>query len=795
MKIRGLVTVLTVAAAVLLCSSCNVTRRLPADDYLLQRVKVESDPEAPRKERIDNEDVQKYIRQSPNKHFLGSDFYVWVYNLANPEKENWWNNFKRKMGEEPVVWSMDETEKSAENLKTYLNSRGYYSSEVGFRVDTTSRRRRAKVTYTLHQGEPYRIDTVTYELRDRFLEPILMPDTVNTLLHKGDMFDIGVLNAERKRIAGFLRDRGYYGFSVNNIEFVADTLGGGRSVAVKMVVKQNLVGYDNRGAAIYDNNSVYRLRNVNIIPDYRTEQAKRDGEYMQKFDTLHYRGLNILYTGRRPRVRPGVLRPAVPLLPSFVYDYSKVDRTYSNLMRMGFFKSARITFREVPDSTLQNNYTTYVGGDPASMQHGSYTRENYLDCDILCTPALKQSVKVELEATTTSSFYGLSASLGYQNRNIFRGAELLDVTATVGYEYMKADKASQRSAMELGATAALTFPRFLIFRVSPLSRIRAPRTRFEISYNYQNRPYYRRDLSSISWAYSWQNPGHSSFVVHPVNLNLVNVQYINDNYFNSLQNQYLKHSYTSQIILGISGAYIYNNPRLATTRNQTTVRLNWELAGNLLDGLAHLFSRPAAGEDYYRVLGVRYSQYFRADVSASHKIMLGEVTAIAGRLYGGFGVAYGNSQAIPFDRLFYAGGSNSMRGWAPRTLGPGSSALPTNVVYPAQLGDMKLEANIEFRFPIWRLFQGALFCDAGNIWYMGRKFSQYDPASVFHFDSFYKQLAFNTGVGLRLDIKFAILRLDWGIQLHNPNRPEGQRWIHDFKWRNTSLNFGVGYPF
>jgi outer membrane protein assembly factor BamA len=157
--------------------------------------------------------------------------------------------------------------------------------------------------------------------------------------------------------------------------------------------------------------------------------------------------------------------------------------------------------------------------------------------------------------------------------------------------------------------------------------------------------------------------------------------------------------------------------------------------------------------------------------------------------------AYGNSDAVPFDRLFYAGGSNSMRGWAPRTLGPGASPAPTDVVYPTQLGDMKLEANLEFRFPIWDMFHGATFLDLGNIWYIGRKDETYPEGSVFHFNSFYKQLAFNTGIGIRLDIDFAILRLDWGIQLHNPNNPVGERWIHNFKWRNTSLNFGVGFPF
>ena len=790
---RGAILVCVMVAVTALLSSCNVTRRLPKDSYLLQNVKIESDHSVKEKERITANDVNKYIRQKPNKHFLGTDFYVWVYNLANPDKDNWWNNFKRKIGEEPVLFDMDDTEKSADNLKIYLDSRGYFASEVKYEVDTTSRKRRAKVTYSLKQNRPYIIDKISYEYRDRFLAPILQPDTTNCLIKVGELFDISKLDAERDRIANLLKDKGYYGFSVNNIEYLADTVTHKNKVGITMIIKQKLEGYDSRGNAIYDNNAVYRLRNINIVPNYNAALAKAQQDYFGQLDTTTYRGLNILFDGKRPNVRPQVLRPALPLYPNAVYDYSHVARAYNNLMQMSYFKSARIMFKEVTDSTYTNQYITYMGGsEPANL---NYTRERYLDCNILCTPALRQSIKAELEGTTTSSFYGAKATVGYQNRSIFRGAEMLELNGTAGYEYMKAPDAKKRNAIELGLSAGLSFPRFLLFRTSGLNHVASPRTRFELSYNYQDRPYYRRGLSSAVWSYSWRNLGNSSFVISPISANWVNVDYIDMNYYNSLQNEYLKRSYESQLIMAIAGSYAYNNQRLKTTRNQTSVRANWELAGNLLDGLMHLISKPVAGENYYNVLGIRYSQYLRADINASHRIMLGDVTAIAGRIYAGFGLAYGNSSAMPFDRMFYAGGSNSMRGWAPRMLGPGSSPLPDNVVYPTQMGDMKLEANLEFRFPIWGIFHGATFFDVGNVWYMGRDGVTYPEESVFHFDSFYKQLGFNTGIGLRIDIQFAILRLDWGIQLYSPNRPAGERWIHNFKWNNTSLNFGVGYPF
>ncbi|MBO7219744.1 MAG: BamA/TamA family outer membrane protein [Alistipes sp.] len=778
---RCLYIVVALLVGVLL-SSCNVTRLIPSNEYLLQRVKVEEDKSLPRSERVKGDEVMKYIRQKPNKHFLGTDFYAWIYLMANPEKDNGWNNLKRKMGEPPVLFNMRDTERSVSNLKVYLDSRGYYSSDVDFEVDTTYRRKRAKVTYSLHQGEPYHISSIAYDFRDRNLEPVLLPDTVNTLLHRGDIFDISVLEAERQRIALYLKDRGYYNFSVNNVSYLADTLGGDRKVGVKVIINQNLAGYNARGEAIYDNNEVYRLRNVNVIPRYNAVFAKSNSEnYFKGFDSVEYKGLNVLFRDKRPKVRPKVLRGAIPIYPNYLYNYSEVNRTYSNLMAMGYFKSARINFTEVQNKQI----------NPSAKR----PTERLLDCDIYCTPALQQSVKAELEAATTSSFYGLTALLGYQNKNIFRGAEMLEITGTAGYEYMKAPNSKKKHAMEFGISASLSFPRFLLADYAIRSNTTAPKTKFELSYNYQDRPYYKRGLSSMSWVYSWRRNTNSSFVIRPIGINLVDVSYIDQNYFNSLQNKYLKYSFQSQLIVAISGSYLLKKSYKSAPNNTTTVRANLELAGNLLSGLEHLLSKPAEGKDYYEFLGICFSQYARADIDASHKIMFGKVTALAARLYAGLAYAYGNSDAVPFDRLFYAGGSNSMRGWAPRTLGPGASPAPSNVVYPTQLGDMKLEANLEFRFPIWGMFHGATFFDLGNIWYVDRKNVEYPDSSVFHFKEFYKQLAFNTGVGLRLDIKFAILRLDWGIQLHNPNNPVGQRWIHNFKWRNTFLNFGVGYPF
>ncbi len=789
-----------VIAAALLCAACSVTRKLPDGTYLVQKVKVEEDRTAPKSERIPASELKKYIRQTPNKRFLGLNFYVWMYEQADPAKTNWWNDFKRRIGQEPVLLDMALTEQSADNLKIYMDTKGFFASQASYEVDTLSRRKRAKITYRTRQGEPYRINRISYDFRDRFLSQLILPDTARTLLRPGGVFDITVLDRERERIASSLQRKGYYNFSVNNIEYVADTLIGGRRVDLKVVVKQYLTGYNERGEAVMEDNKVYRIGQINVMPDYDPSLVIADYGREWQFDTVHFRGMNVVYE-RKPNVRPRILRPLVALSPNALYDADQVTHTYNNLMSIGYFKSARIAFTEQPRTIDVTNYVTYLGdgGRPDSVQR-LQTQEGYLQCDILCTPALKQSYKIELEGTTTSSFYGLKATVGYQNRNIFRGAEAFDVALSVGYEWMKAREARKRHAREIGISTGLSFPRFLLpFRLPYLRSVVQPKSRIELSVTYQDRPYYGRVLSSAAWSYSWLNRSYSTFTVKPINVNLIKMTRPLDNEFietTARFNRYLIESYKTQLVAGLSFNYVYNNQRKHLNGNATLVQFNVETSGNLIDAFEHLFFKPTAGERYYTIFGIRYAQYVRADLNVSRKIMLGAQTAIVGRLYGGVGVPYGNSKdgELPYDRLFYAGGSNSMRGWTPRTLGPGSVPEPASVTYPSQVGDMKLEANLELRFPIWGMVHGATFLDAGNVWFLQHS-TQYPDDAVFYLRNFYKQLGFDTGLGLRLDIKFAVLRLDWGLQLHNPNRPAGERWIRDFRWRNMALNFGVGYPF
>ncbi|MBO5717603.1 MAG: BamA/TamA family outer membrane protein [Alistipes sp.] len=795
---RRLVRYMLLVAVLLVGAACNVTRSLPEGSYLLSRVVVEGDEDTPREERITDErdDLLKHVRQTPNKRFLGLDFYVWIYEHANPEKSNWWNNFKRKIGEEPVLLNMDLTQRSIENLETYMRTKGYFSSSVTCDVDTTRRKRRAELTYRLTQREAMRIESLDYNFRDTSLRSVILADTANRLIRHGDVLDITLLDEERNRIASYLNNRGYFDFTVNNITYEVDTIGMRDKAKVSMVISPVLLDYDERGRPKYEDHSIYRINKINVYPTYdpmlRSTAGFKEGAVI---DTVSYGGLSIIRdVEASPRLRDVVLRRIVPMQPNSIYSSREVQATYNELMSLGLFRSTKVSFSRSP---MQDSEVTYIGNQADGVDQFVDIQERYLDCNIYCTPALKQSMKVEVEASSTSSFYGLSATLGYTNNNVFRGAEAFDIAARFGFEFMYARDVAKRSAQELNVTAGLSFPRFLTpFHISYGDRVTQPRTRLELAFDFQNRPYYRRNISTARWAYSWRRGERSSFVVRPLDINWIDVKSVDQKFLEDIDNQYLRTSFESQLNAGLTASYVYNTQRNNLDRTSTLLRANLETSGNVLQGIEALFSEHAEGKDYYEIFGIRYSQYLRADVNLSHTEDLGHRMALAGRLFAGVGYTYGNSKgrSIPFDRMFYCGGANSMRGWVPRTLGPGGVAGVNNTLYPAQVGDMRLEANLEFRFPVWSIFYGALFFDAGNVWYL-RQSEAASSEEVFRLNDFYKQLGFNTGLGLRIDATFVILRIDLGLQLHNPGNPVGQRWIHDFKWKNMALNFGVGYPF
>ncbi len=795
-------------------SSCSVTRHIPSGTYLLTRteIKIERDHGLSKKELVTQSELDKYVRQHPAKRFLGTNLPSAIYMQANPKRNTWWNRLKKRIGHEPVLLDTALTRASAEGMKIYMDSRGFLNSSSSYVLDTL--KRKARVTYVVNQGEPYRLGSIDYRFRDDFVRSVILSDTSASLLQSGHIFDVNVLDRERARITDDLKNKGYYNFSVNNISYIADSLPGERIINLTMVVRRSMNGYNADGEAILENNQIYRIRNIYVFSNYNPTLAATDSLYERRLDTLSYKGLHIVYD-MRENVRPEILRRAVNLYPNYLYNAEAVQRTYDNLIRLGSFRTANILFTESADSTSGDNLVTFVGEGADTTQQAVYTTERYLDCKILCTPTTRQSYSIDMEGAFSDDYFALIAKVGYQNRNLFRGAGLFDASIHGGYEFLRKGQTNRRNnSFEVGASVSFSFPTLLTpFPVNRYNRAFSPRTKIELSYTIQDRQYYHRTLSGITWGYQWGDHKHSTFLLRPIDISVIKLQRIDQDFLNELNNPYLKQSYQSQVIAGLSGSYVYSTQQRGAQNGYLNMRFNYETNGNLLSGLYGMFGahkveatpeEAESGEPVeipektYRIFGTPFAQYFRIDANIAKQFVLGEKTRLVYRFYAGWGFAYGNSSTLPFDRMFYAGGINSMRGWVARTLGPGNSPLEESdsdlQIFPHQVGNFKLETNLEFRFPVWGILHGGLFCDVGNIWFARQGNIQSDE--TFRFDTFYRQLGFNTGLGLRFDFNFFVFRVDWGIQLHNPNQPAGQRWvIKHFQLKNTSLNFGVGYPF
>ena len=773
---------------ILVMSSCNIRSLLPEGAYVLTQNRVESDHSTPREERISAEEISKYIKQRPSMDLF--HLRAWLYLKSAPESKNVWHSLMRTLGTPPTILDTTLTRRSAENIEAYVASRGFFGAEEEYSFHLDPQRRTAEVTYTTIQGEPYRISEVEYDIEDSYIAKLLQDDTLGGL-RPGRILDIEALGEERSELTRRLRSEGFYDFTENNIEFQVDTTLGDHKASVEMVLTRQVVDYDSQGRPQTRNNPLYRIGNIRVMPDYDAREAATNPDYLLSLDTLTHNGMEIIYPGERPNIRPSVLGRLIRLHSGSMYDDRKVATTYDNLMGMDYIHSANIIFSPVAGSM---HPVTFVGDHWSDTAE---TMEGVLDCEIRLSPAMRQSYKVELEASTTSSFYGVATTLGYQNLNLFRGAELFDMSFTFGYELLRVEDPSlNRNSTELGGMVGVTFPQFLLpFDLDHAGVAHSPQTRLEFSINDQNRRYYNRVLSNVSFGYSWNNGRKSYFTIRPFDVSLVKMNYVSQEFLDRLQNPYLRDSYTTQMMAGISGSYAYGTTNVANQSDYTTLRVGLSTSGNLLSGVKSLLGEEKS-DGHYTVFGIPYAQYVRGDLTWAQSLSLTDRSQLVYRLYGGLIFPYGNSrnESLPADRLFYAGGINSMRGWPVRTLGPGSSP-EVNSGYPSQFGNLRLEANLEWRFPLGGIFDGAAFVDAGNVWYTpGIK--GIPEGAAFGFDTFLSQMALTTGVGLRLNLNVLVLRLDWGIQLHNPGKPEGERWVISHpNIHNTALNFGIGYPF
>lgn len=776
----------------LLASSCKPTKRLQQDQNLLDKVSIKVD-----NKQFSPDDFSPYLQQRPNKQLLGARFHLWLYNCAKPHKNNWFNNFLRKNGEEPVIFNPDLVQQTHEQLTIYLEKKGYYQSQISDSIDIKNQR--AHLFFNIKTGKPYTINHLYYNIADSNLAKIIFSDTINSLLQHGKNLDIDLLDSERKRIETSVRNNGYYSFSVDNISFVAEKNQSNLQTNLILKIPNNHL-LSSKNTPMELPFPIYKIRSVAVNADMTMEKILQL-QYSKPDSQTNKISYNF---SPDFLVKQTTVSDLIFLFPDSIFNLRNANRTHYRLQNLQTFRQISINFNEV--DTL-----------PETLQR-------QLDCTISLLPSNRHSLLPEIEATTSSEGnLGGGIRLKYSNRSLFRHAELFDFNIHAAVEAVNTSNANEsnngihlKTKMEYEAEAALNIPRFLIpmtHAKQRFLRIYTPRTIFSILGNYQQRPeLYQRTLFSASFAYSWRKFNNTSHVIKPLDINYVLLPYVSDRFNTYLNiNPFLRNSYQSHTI--ISASYTFNRDiRVIDANNYVALRANVEQAGLLTQTLFRLCAPKKTAP--YKIFNNNFSQFIKADIDLRHHFTINDNNKMISRLFLGVGLPYGNSQAkvqlsdgtdafisaMPFEKKYYAGGSNSMRAWRLRSLGPGSYVDTTKIIaYPNNSGDIKIEMNWEYRFHLISILEGALFADIGNVWDMFADENR--PNANFDFRRFYKEIALAGGIGLRIDLTYFILRADLGFKLRDP---AGQgRWIFQpkpntsnrFSVNDMNLSIGIGYPF
>lgn len=754
--------------------SCRSTKYVADDSYLLQKTEIVS----PIKD-FSKQQISSYIRQRENVKILGFwRLHLGLYNLSGRNESKGFNQWLRRIGEEPVTYDASLQARSKEQLTLFLKNKGYLQATVSDTVFLSSKKK-AKVKYQLHPGKRYTIHRITHQIEDSTIRALVLKDSAQTNLRPGKPFDADLHDQERDRITRRLHQSGFYQFNKDFIYFNVDSLPGKFAVNETMTIENRVLHNANKEEYKIPH-QVSTIQNVYFILGFNPQKALGDANYFEEFDTIDYKDFKILYSDH-PKFKPEVLLNSNYIMPQTTYDVEKVERTHSLLSSLSIFRFVNIRFREVAPSFS-------VEKDSVSNQ--------ILDCYIQLAQAEQQSYSFDIEGTNSSGNLGAASAIKYQHINLFRGAEIFQSKFRIATQNQFARDGKERfNTLETGADLSITFPKFLMpFRIESFRKRYNPNTVVGISYDYQRRPDFTRSVASTRLSYQWKASRHVWHTLSPIDFNLVNIPKISNEFQQFIDSTFLRYSYQDHFILNTNYTYLYNQQNLKKNQNFWYIKAYLESSGNLLNGIMSLAkSKNDAG--YRDVWGIRYAQYVKADMDIRYHIYINKANSFAYRFFVGVGYPYGNLNVLPFEKSYFAGGANSIRAWPVRGLGPGSSQ-GNNLRYHNQFSDMRLELNAEYRFKLFWLLEGALFADAGNIWAVRPNTVQTD--AVFHFNEFYKQIAIGVGFGARIDFNYFIFRIDTGIKARNPALPEGKRWVlgkEPIKWNDLTFNFAIGYPF
>lgn len=747
-----------------LLASCSLTKYVPENRHLLDKVNIVID----RKE-IKSDALSSYIKQQPNFRVFGLfRTSLYIYGLSGRDSSTWFNRFLRKTGSPPVLLDVELAEQSRIEIKKTLVNQGY----LNVTVDTVvvKKKKRATVEYRIKAGNPYRLRNLKYTIGDVRIDSMVRADSSNSLLKKNELFDRSLLDQERLRLVSMLRNKGYFGVAKDLVSYVADSSLNTNHVDLEL----QLFPPDRKVVAMQSikEQSLYRIKDVYI----RTEAEQslvRDSMSELSVDTVLYNRYHIIGS-RQQVIHSKVLTGSCFIRPGRLFSERMVDLTYTSFSRLKVIKYINIRFEPVYE------------GDSC-----------LLNCIVVVTPGKPQSVSAELEGTNSAGDLGAAVSVTYQHRNIFKGSETFSAKVRGAYEHLSGVSVNPNFT-ELSTDLGLSFPKFIFPLLKPeLKRRFRGVSELTSSYNYQRRPEYTRIIAGGGWRYKW-SVGRSG-TRHSLDVLDVNYVYLpwkaSDFFLNFSDNPLLFYSYENHLIARTG--YTFNKTNQGDGRNSSNLysfRFNIESAGNTLSLLSRLF-KAAKKEDGYQFLGINFAQYVKTEVDYARTKILDEHSSFA--WHAGLGIAcpYGNSKILPFEKRYFGGGANSIRGWSVRTLGPGIYRQSgTSSDFVNQSGDIKLELSGEYRAKLFGPIETALFVDAGNIWTIRNYDGQ--EGGVFRFNSFYKQIAMAYGTGIRLNFNYFVARVDLGIKAFDPSRDGKEKWrISRLSGSDLAWHFAVGYPF
>ena len=759
-----------------LLPSCSSTKHVPEGKLLLDKVKINiHDPN----HDIESLQLSNYLRQNANHRVLGGlKLQLAFYNMSGKDSTNWFNRWIQRVGTPPVIYDSTLTIASADQLHTALFNRGFMNNEVTYRVDADSVKRKARVDYDITLGEPYFIRAIDYDIPDESLRDIILEDTTHFTVHTGDLLDFNRLDEWRQTITENLRNRGYYAFNKEYITFLADTAAGSHAVDLTLNTR---APYHNDHLPYYTEHEPFYVRQVTYVTNY-DPVAMHDGFWGT--DTVTITGGVQVFEDENRYLQPRLIDECNHIEPGALYNADAITRTYRALGRLGIIKQINIDIRPV----------------------GEVDGVLMVDAYVLLQPDKSQTVSVSLEGTNSEGDLGFGVGVDYEHRNIFKGAEVFNVKTKVSYESISGNLSGliNNNYSEYSTELGLTFPKFMFpfLRRSFKRKIQAS-TAFAVNFDYHARPEYTRVIAGGAWRYQWTE--RSRRMAHTLtlfDLSVISVPKIDKEFLNRITNRLLLDSYQDHLIMRMGyNFYRTNKAEMSVQqmgrfqRDVFTIRANAETAGNLLYGLSHLTGQKADADGSYKALGIRYSQYVKADADYAFTHYLDRRQSMAFHIGAGIAIPYGNSDVLPFEKRFYSGGANSVRGWGVRTLGPGSFNSNNKLSYFFyQCGDIRFDVNLEYRAKLFWVVELGLFLDAGNIWTI--KDYEDQPGGVFRFNKFYEQIAAAYGAGIRLDFKYFLVRVDMGMKAHNPASGQ-EHWplLHPKFNRDSEFHFSVGYPF